>query len=389
MGLLDAEGRELGLRLTGEPPASAVHGTRMLELREPMHRFRFVGLTEPPVPSLLRGFSAPVRLQFDYKDAELALLMVRDPDGIGRWDAAQTLMQRVLLAMVADPAKSVPDAFIDAFARALTDSGTDPALRAEVLSLPSESNLADQMDVVDVDGIHRAREALRRIIGQALREALLGTYLANQETGPYRFEPDGIGRRSIKNLTLGYLMADPDDPVLDLCQAQLDRVHNMTDVMAALRLLVDQGGEPAEAALAAFYQRWSGEPLVIDKWFALQATSHREDCLERVVDLMGHPAFSMRNPNRVRSLVGAFCTGNPVRFHRADGAGYRLLADRVLELDPLNPQIAARLLRALIRWRRYDSGRQALMKSQLQRVLEVESLSKDSYEVASKALADA
>ena len=387
VGLLDGAGRDLPLRLEGEAqPVAGGAGTRMLELRAPEERFRFVGLAEPPVPSLLRGFSAPVKLRFDYSDAELQFLMAHDSDGFARWDAAQTLMQRLLLRLVADPRAAVPDAFLGAFRRALMDDSGDAALSAEVLTLPSELYLADQMEVVDVDGIHRAREQLRRHIGAALASELDRVYQDHRETGPYCFSPEWIGRRAIKNLALSYRAADPQSAALDLCRAQFAAAHNMTDVMAALRFLVDHGGDAAESALVEFYARWSGEPLVIDKWFALQATSHREDALAQVRALMGHPDFSMRNPNRVRSLIGAFCAANPVRFHGADGAGYRFLADRVLELDPLNPQIAARLLRGLVRWRRYDAGRQALMRAELERVLAAEPLSKDAYEVASKAL---
>jgi aminopeptidase N len=277
---------------------------------------------------------------------------------------------------------------VDAFRRALLGGGEDPALTAEVLTLPSESALADQQEQVDVDGIHLARERLRRTLGEALREELHGVYELNGETGPYAFTPERVGRRAIRNLALSYLAVGPDPHpgALALCRAQLAGADNMTDAMAALRLLADLGGPVGEEALAGFHARWSGEPLVIDKWLAVQATSSREDALERVIGLLDHPDFSLRNPNRVRSLIGAFSMGNPVRFHRADGAGYRFLAERVLELDPLNPQIASRLLRALIRWRRFDPGRQAAMRVELERVLGAEPLSKDCYEVAAKAL---
>ena len=386
VGLLDGSGRDLPLRLAGEGTEAAITGTRILELRAPEERFRFLGLSERPVPSLLRGFSAPVKLRFDYSEAELQFLMAHDSDGFSRWDAAQTLMQGLLLRLVAEPDAPIPESFLAAFRRALLDNSGDAALRAEVLTLPSESYLADQMAVVDVDGIHRAREQVRRRVGEALGSELAEVYAASQETGPYGFSPQGVARRSLKNLALGYLMAGPQPGALELCRVQFEAAHNMTDVMAALGRLVDLGGPEAESALDCFYVRWSAEPLVIDKWFSLQATSHREDALERVQALLGHPDFSMRNPNRVRSLIGAFATGNPVRFHGTDGAGYRFLADRVLELDPLNPQIASRLLRGLIRWRRFDPGRQDLMRAELERVLRSEPLSKDSYEVASKAL---
>ncbi len=385
VGLLDAEGRDLPLRLSGED-APATAGTRLLELRAQEERFRFLDVPVRPVPSLLREFSAPVRLRFDYRDEELQLLMARDSDGFARWDAAQTLMERLLLGLVVEPDRMVPERFFDAFRSALLDQGTDPALRAEVLTLPGESYLADQMAVVDVDGIHGAREGLRRQIGRALRSELLGVYAAHGETQPYAFSPEGVGRRALKNLALSYLMAQGDETARGLCWEQLDAAHNMTDTMAALRLVVDAGGDEADAALAAFHTRWSHEPLVVDKWFSLQATSVRQDALYRVMGLMSHPDFSLRNPNRVRSLVGAFCTGNPVRFHAADGSGYRFLADQVLELDPLNPQIASRLLRSLIRWRRFDPARQGLMRAELERILAAEPLSKDAFEVASRAL---
>ena len=314
--------------------------------------------------------------------------MAWDADGFARWDAAQTLMQRILLGLVADPAAPVSAAFLAACRRCLLDQAGAPALRAEVLTLPAESYLADQMTVVDVDGIHRARESLRRQIGAALSADLLVIYRSLGETGPYAFTPDGIGRRALKNLSLGLLMAAQVPDAGTLCSDQFAAAHNMTDVMAALRLLVDQGGPASEAALAEFYDRWSKHPLVIDKWFSLQATSIRPDALGQVERLMAHRDFSLRNPNRVRSLIGAFCAGNPVRFHAADGAGYRFLADRILELDPLNPQIASRLLKSMIRWRRFDPTRQRLMHAELERVLTTEALSKDVYEVASKALED-
>ncbi len=385
VALLDRQGFELPLRLSGED-VSGAPGTRVLELRAAQERFRFVDIQEHPVPSLLRGFSAPVKLRFDYTEAELQFLMALDGDGFARWDAAQMLMERLLLALVAEPDLPIPERFFAAFRRALLDTGSDAALRAEVLTLPGESYLADQMGVVDVDGIHRAREGLRRRIGESLRAELLGVYADLAETGHYVFEPEWIGRRALKNLALSYLMAQGDATARGLCRDQLAAAHNMTDTMAALRLLVDAGGDDADQALSDFHARWAHEPLVVDKWFSLQAVSAREDTLYRVIGLMGHPDFSLRNPNRVRSLVGAFCTGNPVRFHAADGGGYRFLSERVLELDPLNPQIASRLLRALIRWRRFDSARQALMRTELERILAAEPLSKDSFEVASRAL---
>jgi len=397
LGLLDADGRDLPLRLDGEVegPASAGDGTRMLELRQPVERFTFIGLELPegarPVPSLLRGFSAPVQVRYRYSDADLTFLMAHDRDGFNRWDAAQTLAQRLLLAMVEDPSLSVPNDFIDAFRRALLDEHGDKALLAEVLTLPSESYLGDQMSIVDVDGIHRARETLAGTVGGVLRDELRSVYERNGESGDFDLSSASMGRRALRNRALGYLMQAPDADVLTLAQAQFDAGHNMTDVIAALRLLVDApmpiAGDAGERALQTFYDRWSADPLVLDKWFALQAQASRSDTLERVEGLMGHPDFSLTNPNRVRALIGAFAVGNPLRFHADDGGGYRFLAERVIELDPLNPQIASRLLYPMTRWRRYDEGRRSLMREQLERILEVEGLSNDVYEVVSKSLA--
>ncbi len=385
IGLLGPDGWDLPLRLAGASSPDAP-GTHVLELRQAVETFHFVDLPARPVPSLLRGFSAPVKLSFDCTDDDLLFLMAHDSDGFNRWDAAQTLMQRLLLNLVEDAEAGIPESFFDAFRRALRDEASDRALLAEVLTLPAESYLGEQMAVVDVDGIHRARTTLTRLIGERLRDDLLAVYRDNGESGPYAFTPEAVGRRVLKNLALGYLMQAEDAEALARCQAQFAGAHNMTDVMAALRLLVDRGGLESRQALDEFYRRWSGESLVLDKWFSVQATSPREETLTQVIQLMRHPDFSLGHPNRVRSLVSAFCNLNQVRFHAADGAGYRFLADRVLELDPLNPLIASRLVKSLIRWRRFDPGRQALMRAEIARILEREDISKDVFEVASKAL---
>ncbi len=397
LGLLDRQGRDLPLRLAGETgPVKA--GTRVLELREAEQVFRFVDLPEAPLPSLLRGFSAPVKVHFDYRDEELMFLMAHDSDGFNRWEAAQTLAQRLLLGAVATGAKDVivgeggsveksgVAGFIAAFRRALTDQRAEPALLAEILTLPSETYLADQMAVVDVEGIHRAREGLIADIATALRGDLLASYERLRDPGSYQPTPAAIGRRSLRNLCLAYLAAAGDAKVLTLCQTQFAAGHNLTDQLTALRLLVDAGGTTGEEALTAFHDRWAGDELVLDKWFAIQAGAKAPETLARVRRLLDHPAYDLTNPNRVRSLVMSF-TQNQVRFHAADGAGYAFLGEQVRVIDPLNPHLAARLLQALVRWRRFDVGRQALMRAELERVLALPGLSKDSYEVAAKALA--
>jgi len=384
VGLLDSQGRDMALRMAGEP--ETLPGTRMLELGETRQQFEFIDIPEPPVPSLLRGFSAPVKVHCDYSDAQLMFLMANDSDGFSRWDAAQSLAQRILLQMVSAPGTEVPAGFIDAFRQALTAPVEDRALLAEVLTLPSESYLGDQMEQVDVDGIHNARERLRTVIAEHLKEELLAVYRDNRVEGPYAPDAEAIGRRSLANLALGYLMQLPDEAVLAQCVAQYRDNRNMTDVIVALGLMAERDTPESAALLEDFYRRWQHDPLVLDKWFSLQALSSRSDTLQRVQELMKHPAFSIANPNKVRSLIGAFCSGNPVRFHAADGSGYRFLGDRVLELDGLNPQVASRLVRVMARWQRYDPGRQRLMQAQLRRILETAGVSRDVYEIASKSL---
>ncbi len=257
---------------------------------------------------------------------------------------------------------------------------------AEVLTLPTESYLGEQMEVVDVVGIHNAREQLKKELAAKLRDQLLQRYLADRVQKEHRLDHASMARRSLTNLCLDYLMQLDDSEIRRFAVEQYKSAGNMTDALAAITLMADRPGDDSAALLEDFYSRWRHDPLVLDKWFTLQAVSTRVDALEQVKGLMAHPDFSITNPNRVRSLIGAFCSNNPVRFHAADGAGYAFLADRVLELDSLNPQIASRLLRIMARWRRYDQGRRELMKGQLQRIAGSESLSRDVYEIADKCL---
>ncbi|MDQ2695497.1 MAG: aminopeptidase N [Pseudomonadota bacterium] len=388
MGLLDSKGRDLPLRLEGE---AAAGGTgRVLELRQPEHRFRFVGVPEAPVASLLRGFSAPVRLEMDHSDADLTLLFAHDSDDFNRWEAGQRLAVRVILGLVEARRQgrpwAPPEALAAAFARVLEDPGLDGAMAAQLLTLPNETWLAEQMAVVDVDGIHAAREFVRQSLAQSLRQRWLAVYEALRESGEYRIDGPTIGRRSLKNRCLDYLMQLDDPELRGRCLAQFRQAHNMTDVLAALGLLAHSDDPQRDAALAAFHDRWRHEPLVLDKWLTLQATAPRADTLERVRALLADPAFNIRNPNRVRALIGAFCHSNPVRFHALDGMGCTFLADHVLTLNALNPQVAARLLGAFTQWRKYDPRRQGLMRGALERILAAGELSPDVYEIAAKSL---
>jgi len=385
LGLLDGDGRNLPVTLAGENPGEA--GTRMLELRAAEEHFEFIGLSERPVPSLLRGFSAPVKVRFDYSDDLLTFLMAHDSDPFNRWDAAQTLAQRVLLAQVEARqqrrAMSLPEGFVEAFRKALLEEGVDQALQAEVLTLPSESYLGDQMERVDVEGIHAARLWTRTELASCLGDEFSQVYERNEGAAGFSIEPADIARRRLRNLCLAYLAEGEGGAAR--CLEHFRAAHTMTDSMAALGALTHLDTPERAEALAAFEARWHDDPLVMDKWFSLQAVSRLPDTLERVRGLMEHPAFSIRNPNKVRALIGAFCMGNPLRFHDPSGEGYRFLADQVLALDAINPQIAARLLRGMARWRRYDEHRQQLMRAQLQRIAGAK-VTKDVYEIASKSL---
>jgi len=383
VGLLDSHGQDMPLQRADE-----TRRPELLEITGREQRFTFLNVVEEPTPSLLRGFSAPVKLDYPYADHELLFLMAHDRDGFNRWDAGQQLAQRVMLNLVdrSPRAQDMLAEFTHAFHRALDAAHTDAALLSEVLSLPSESFLGEQMSVVDVDGIHAAREQVKHHIATTLHDDLLQHFHALQESGDYSIRPEAIGRRRLKNLLLSYLVAGKSDEAGQLCEEQYRSGHNMTDVIAALALIADGDLPQREPLLQDFASRWQHDPLVMDKWFGVQARSSREDTLSRIRELEAHPAFSIRNPNKVRALIGSFAAANPLRFHSADGKGYTFLVDKVLELDSINPQIAARLLRNLSRWRHYDENRQRLAREQLERISGKDSVSRDVYEVANKSL---
>ncbi|UWZ80551.1 aminopeptidase N [Geoalkalibacter halelectricus] len=388
MALLDPQGQRLPLQLRGE--AQPDGHSHVLSLTETQQTFEFVGVPQEPLPSLLRGFSAPVKLVCDLSDAELAFLAGHDDDAFNRWDSGQQLALRVLLRLVGDfqqgRAPGDAGALAHALANTLNDPHLEPAFKAQALLLPSEIYVAEQMERIDPSAIHQARKHLQKALARELRLLLLTVWQENVDTGPYGFEPQAVGRRSLKNACLSYL-ALLDEPVcVELCANQAERGGNMTDVLAALSILAQHEGTEGAAPLARFYEKWQQDPLVVDKWFTLQATSGRADAGARVRELLDHPAFNLRNPNRVRSLLGAFSTANPYHFHAASGDGYALLGDYVRRIDAFNPQLAARLVAAFNHWRRYDESRQRLMRAQLEEILERPDVSRDVAEVVGKSL---
>jgi aminopeptidase N len=349
-------------------------------------RFAFEGIEKRPVPSLFRNFSAPVKL-LGQTPERLAFLAAHDTDLFNRWDALQQYATQVLLAAVAahgqDTAFVLDERLRDAIGAILRDAGQDPAFAADAMLLPNESLLADAMEVVDPEAIFAVRNAARAALGAALKDEFESVIQIFGDVGPDDLSAYAMGARAVKNAALSYLAAAGD---VSRAAQNFAGAANMTDRLAALSVLAEVPGAARDAALAAFYDEWKGNPLVLDKWFSVQARSGAADTLERVKALMKHPDFDMRNPNRVRSLVAVF-SGNQARFHDKSGDGYRLMADTIIALDAKNPQIAARLCTVMGSWRRFDAARQALMKENLERILAVENLSHNTYEMASKALA--
>ena len=386
VGLLNSAGEELPVRFEAEGPAEA--GTRLLVLQEQEQVFTFINVPEAPVPSLFRDFSAPVKVHYGYSAEQLAILMAYDSDAFVRWDASQRMAINTILKQrdrhAGGEEMTLESSLVDAFRGILQDQEADEALLAETMSLPGEDYLADQMEVVDVDGIHAARKFIKKGLATELEALLRQRYDALNDGRAYQKTAAAMACRSLKNVCLSYLCEIEGGE--SLAVAQLHSSDNMTDTLAALRGLVTMDSPAAATALESFEAKWRSDALVMDKWFAMQAMKPGGDTLAVVRRLMKHPAFSIQNPNKVRSLIGVFAMLNPTAFHADDGSGYRFHADRVIELDALNPQIAARMASAFNRWKRYDDARQGLMKTELARIAAIDGLSSDVSEIVNNAL---
>jgi len=373
----------LRLRLFGAETGRPLTDEHLVMLDRPAETLVFDGVTERPVLSINRGFSAPVVVESDRSPADLAFLSAHDDDPFARYEAMQQLM---LDTLVAGALGDRPDhaSVVRAVGNALADPDLDPAFVAEAVLLPSEGFVGDQLALVDPDAIFAAREALRGELGRALAGQWREKYDAGTGFG-YEYSPAAKGRRRLRNVALGYLAADESAEAAALAFRQFDAADNMTDRQAALSTLASSDAEERVAALDIFYNRYRGNTLVIDKWFQTQALSTRSDTAAQVASLADHPDFTLANPNRARALVGAFSV-NQCAFHAADGGGYRFLGDQLVALDRLNPQTAAKLLPPLARWRRFDPGRAGLMRAELERIAGLSGVSKDLFEQASKSL---
>jgi aminopeptidase N len=395
VGLVDLDGRDLAINIDSKSlfQSARSNGSRtaVLAFTEAEQAFVFHQVPEQPVPSLLRGFSAPVHVKHDYSDSELTHLMAYDSDPFNRWEAGQALAIRILLGAV-DAARrerdiEVPGAFIEAMGRVISDGSRDPAFAAECLQLPSESYLAECMEVADPDAIHAARMKVVREIATKYRTRFEGAFRHFSVPGPYSPDASAAGRRALRNAALGYVSTLDDATSRALAFLEYRRAENMTDAMAALTCLANSAGAERDRALSMFYEKWKDEALVIDKWFKVQATSWLPNTLERVKALASHPAFDMKNPNRARALLHSFALENPLHFHAADGSGYAWIASQVIALDKLNPQVASRLARAFDRWKKYGTERQAHARKALESIAAAPGLSGNVSEVVARALA--
>jgi len=394
MGLINEAGEPVTLHVDDYEPGTDV----VLHISEAEEDFVFQQVGGEPVPALLREFSAPVKLAYPYTRDELMLLMQHEEDGFVRWEAGQQLALQViddlLQARNQDKPYTVDERLVTAFATvlnsALTEPGVDKAMLAHLLLLPSEAYLAELAEEVDVDGIHAVREFLRHYLAEKLESAFVSVYESCASDAEYEYCAPEMARRSLRNTTLNYLACLDKPAHWERVQAQYENANNMTDSSAALRALVSNPTPDSEALreslIKAFYEKWQHETLVVEQWLSMQCVAMIPDNLPRVKALMEHPAFDIRNPNKVRCVIGAFCFNNAVGFHQLDGSGYEFLADQIITLNGINPQIASRLLTPLTRWKKFSRQRQDLMQTALRRILAEPNLSPDVYEVVSKSL---
>ena len=384
VALLDANGKEMLLKLKGTE--LVYEKSCVLNITQAQQTFTFEAVLQHPTPSLLRGFSAPVKLDYAYTKEQLLFLASQDQDGFCRWEACQRLLIEATEQAMSQATSVQLEHTLEAMLRSsLVDEDLDPAMVAKLVQLPSEAYLAEMQVTVDVDIIHLGREAMRCAIALALESELLACYQRCHNTGLFSQSGKAIGQRALKNTCLAYLNTLGKPKYQAMAQDQYALNANMTDVGAALTILISQkDGSLVTPLLAEFYQSWQGDAQVVDQWFAMQSGANLVGRLPHVQALLQHDAFDIRNPNKVRSVVGGFIR-SAINFHSADGSGYEFVADMVLRLDPINPMIAANLAKPLGRFKRHTVGRQQLMQAQLQRLNKAE-LSKDVYEIVSKAL---
>ena len=380
MGLLDDRGREIPLSL-GD------HG--VVEINRAEQTFVFEQVPCQPLPSLFRHFSAPVTWDYPYSNADLLFLMTCDTDGFNRWDACQKLAEPMLLGMIAAKRTNLDSTLIEAFRALLAGNETDKALVARMLALPTEAYLSQRVDVIDPESIYKTVKKAQAFVAARLEKQLLAKYSANRPGKPYDLSIESRARRSLRNVCLEYLCALGKKAYTTLARSQYDSADNMTERLAAFRILAHSSDDFArKAAIADFYDAYKGNQLVVDMWFSIQAASPLDGTLKVVKRLLSHDAFDAKSPNDIRAVVATFAA-NARHFHRLDGSGYAFVADYIIDLQQANAQIAARLVSPFTQWQKYDARRRQLMKKQLNRILAVKDLSTNVYEQVSRCLGEA
>jgi len=391
MALLDENGEHIPLQLDDD---NEIPETRVIQLTKTEQTFEFMNIPEEPIPSLFRDFSACVKVSIDYTFDERLFLMNNDTDDFNRWDQSRQLFLEILYDMLHayknnDP-MPIPDDFLTALEMLLIPPIEDKILITEMLKLPSANEIAhfcsDRNETIDPDAIHHARKKLKEIIASQLSSLFIQLYEDNITQNQYEFDPVDFEKRSIKNMALDYLVALASNDSKELALNQFKGANNMTDTFSALQSLSHADHDAFQEACDLFYDRWHHDPLVLDKWFAVQASSQLDNTISKVKELMGHQAFTLKNPNRVRALIGSFVNSNHFHFHCPNGAAYELLGNIVLKLNTMNPQIASRMVTGFRHFRKYDENRQTLMRQQLTRILESDHLSKDVYEIVLNTL---
>ncbi|GAV76097.1 Peptidase_M1 domain-containing protein/DUF3458 domain-containing protein, partial [Cephalotus follicularis] len=397
LGLLDSHGKDM-------PLSSVYHDgmlqslesnnqsafTTVLQVTKKEEEFVFSDIHERPIPSLLRGYSAPIRLESDLSDSDLFFLLAHDSDEFNRWEAGQILARKLMLNLVADFQQNksfvLNPKFVEGLRSILSDSSLDKEFIAKAITLPGEGEIMDMMEVADPDAVHAVRRFIRKQLASELKSELLSTVEQNRSSEGYVFDHPNMARRALKNIALAYLASLEDPQFSELALNEYKSASNMTEQFAALAAIGQNPGKVRDDILADFYSKWQHDFLVVNKWFTLQAVSDIPGNVENVRKLLNHPAFDLRNPNKVYALIGGFC-GSLVNFHAKDGSGYKFLGELVIQLDKLNPQVASRMVSAFSRWRRYDVTRQNLAKAQLEMIMSTNGLSENVFEIASKSLA--
>lgn len=361
---------------------------KMIELTQDVHSVSVSGLNAKPTPSLLHNFSAPVKVDYAYTHQQLSSIILYSGDEFARWDASQSLYSRCIhnLATAPDsPDNALFDSMLDSIGGVFALADTNPALAAAMLSIPSFETLSQQVDEIQVEALYHAQRSVRHLIATALSDKWLTLY-NNQVVGAYQYKADDVDKRRLRNLSLSYLVQGDATQASELLHAQFSQADNMTDSLGALKAAQYGKLEQFDQLMVQFEERWRHDPLVLDKWFALHANMERSDILARLPLLLSHEKFSLDNPNRVRSVLGSFAFYNVLGFHAIDGSGYKFLADYLLKLNSVNPQVAARVITPLTQWQKFDPKRQELMRYQLARIADCKELSKDLIEKVSKSL---